>query len=95
MVVVKGRSMGPRNHHLEMRTVNMYPALSTDTAAHFDLGVDRLATPVEIAEMADPWVGIPGSAVLGSINSPTPIPSEANFSADMPSWVRRLDLPGV
>ena len=73
----------------------MHPALSTDSAAHFDLGVDLLATPGEITEMADPWLGAPGSAPLGGLDTPARMPADYGATAEMSTWVGRLQLPGL
>lgn len=70
--------------------VNIHPALSTDTSAHFDLGVDQLANAGEIASMDDPWVGSTGSTVLGFSSSPGELPTD-----DLSPWAAKLQLPGV
>lgn len=70
--------------------MNIHPALSTDTSAHFDLGVDQLANAGEIAGMDDPWVGSTGSTVLGLTGAPAELPSN-----DLSPWASALHLPGV
>ena len=80
---------------LEKSTVKIQPVLSTDSAAHFDLGVDRLATPSEIADMSDPWLGVSGSAMPDAMGNPAEFLPLDNPSAEMSLWVGRLQLPGV
>lgn len=70
--------------------MNFKPALSTETGAHFDLGVDQLANAGEIAGMDDPWVGATGSSVLGLAGTPTDMPAD-----DLSPWASGLHLPGV
>lgn len=70
--------------------MNIHPALSTDTSAHFDLGVDQLANAGEIAGMDDPWVGSTGSTVLGLYGAPAELPAN-----DLSPWASALHLPGV
>lgn len=70
--------------------VNIYTAMSTETSAHFDLGVDQLADSGEIAGMDDPWVGSTGSTMLGLYDSATSLPGD-----DLSPWASELHLPGV
>lgn len=70
--------------------MNIQPALSTQTGAHFDLGLDQLANSGEIASMDDPWVGSTGSTVLGLYDSHAELPVD-----DLSPWAANLQLPGV
>lgn len=70
--------------------MNIQPALSTDTGAHFDLGVDQLANASEISVMADPWLDASGSTSLTMPGAPTQLPQ-----GDLSPWAAQLQLPGV
>ena len=70
--------------------VNLNPALSTQTSAHFDLGVDQLANAGEISGMNDPWVGATGSTALGLGAPSAELPAN-----DLSPWASGLHLPGV
>lgn len=89
-VVTEGALPGSKTPHRTAVLVNINPALSTETGAHFDLGVDQLANPGEIASMDDPWVGTSGSSVLGLYDSPAALPTD-----DLSPWASALHLPGV
>lgn len=89
-VVSEGPYPAQRHHTETAVPVNLNPALSTETSAHFDLGVDQLANAGEIASMGDPWVGTVGSAALGLSASPAELPVN-----DLSPWASGLHLPGV
>lgn len=65
--------------------MNYQPALG----AHFDLGIDQLASPGEITEMHDPWIGMePTHPVAGA-------PDVALPEGDIGPWAATMQLPGV
>lgn len=69
--------------------MNYQPALGSNTGAHFDLGVDQLATPVEIVDMHDPWVGQqPTHPVAAAPTAEIP-------QGDIAPWASTMQLPGV
>lgn len=69
--------------------MNYQPALGNQTGAHFDLGIDQLASPGEIVDMHDPWVGQePTHPVAGPAETSLP-------AADMSPWAANMQLPGV
>lgn len=57
---------------------------------HFDLGVDALVSPHEIAEMDEPWIPGQRSRAVRSEQQPM-----APLDGRLAPWAAELQLPGL